>query len=88
MLASRRDKRGRENSGRVFVKFFDVAPILVHFSLEVGIDLCPLGVLKLLVLFAYSLAELGVGKKQFLVVNLCALLQWKIHGLTYFTLFC
>ena len=77
MLSSRRDKGGREERGRVFVEFFNVETILVHFRLEIGSDLCLLRVLKLLVLLPYTLAELGMGQREFLALSWCGLLNKK-----------
>ena len=75
MLGSRRDVGGREERGRVTVKLFDVETILVHFCFESGGDLCPLGLLKLLVLLPNSLAELGMGERKLLALGWCGLLN-------------
>lgn len=73
MLGGRRDVGGREERGRVSVKFFDVEMILVHFCFEIGGDLCPLGLLKFLVLLPNSLAELGMGERELLALGWCGL---------------
>ena len=75
MVASRRDVGGREDRGRVLVKFFDVEAILMHFGFEIANDLCPLGLLKFLVFLPYTFSELGMGQRQFLALSWCTLLQ-------------
>ena len=63
------------------MKFFDVETILVHFRFEIGSDLCLLGLLKLLVLLPHTLAEFGMGQREFLALSWCGLLNKKISKL-------